>query len=291
MAIKHIKWILALLILTFVGDRVGGWLFKKVTDASEFRYSRLYNDQATAEILLMGNSRGLIFYQPYIEEKTGKSTFNFSYNGMPIALGKVLLADYLDRYDAPKTLLLDVSMCDRDNSELVSAFNMYRPYSDRIAALIKENAPEVSGGGSVSHLYRYNGEVFQRTLRYLSGNDEDWLTDRIISPNLIKDIDNSPVLDFNLNPKYIRILSETVKLAQSKGIEVELVVSPYYPPFTDRFIAYKKWLADIEKATGIAVKDYSQAINQLNAFGDYQHLNKLGARMYIDQLIEDGVLE
>ena len=291
MAMKHIKWILAFILLTFIGDRVGGWVFEKITDASQFRYSRLYNDQAAADILLIGNSRGLIFYQPYIEEKTGKSTFNFSYNGLPIALAKTLLADYLDRYDTPKTLVLDVTMCDRDNSELVSGFNMYRPYSERMAALVEKNSPEVSGGGTVSHLYRYNGEVFQRSLRYLSDNDKDWLTDRIINSNLIKDINNSPVLDFNLDPKYIDILAETVKLAQNKGIKVSLVVNPYYPPFVDRFVAYEKWLSDIEKATGITVKDYSQAINKLDAFGDYQHLNKLGARMYIDRLIEDGVLE
>lgn len=290
MAKNNIIWILALLVITFVGDRAGGWIFKQMTSKSQFRYSRLYNQAADAEILLMGNSRGLIFYQPYIEEKTGKSTFNFSYNALPISLGKVLLEDYLERYENAKLLVIDVTMCDRENKELISGFNLYRGYSDRVGDLIQTQSPKVSGGGSVSHLYRYNGEVFQRSLRYLGSSDEDWLTDRIIAPNLIRNIEESPVLDFNLDPQFIEMLAATVKLAQNKGLRVELVVNPYYPPFVERFVAFENWLSDIEKATGIKVKNYAQSINQLEAFGDYQHLNKAGARMYIDLLLKDGVI-
>jgi len=88
----------------------------------------MYQGKAAADILLVGNSRGLIFYQPYIEEITGKSTFNVSYNGMPIDLGQTLVEDYFANYKAPETMILDVTMCDRENTKLISGFNLYKSF-------------------------------------------------------------------------------------------------------------------------------------------------------------------
>jgi len=84
--LKKILWIIALLIITFAGDRLGGWILKQQVDKSQFRYSRMYTDRGEADILLVGNSRGLIFYEPHIEEVTGKKTLNLSYNGMSVDL-------------------------------------------------------------------------------------------------------------------------------------------------------------------------------------------------------------
>ena len=64
---KKPLWFIALFALVFAGDRLGGRLLQKQVDSSLFRYSRLYRGDAAADILLVGNSRGLTFYQPYIE--------------------------------------------------------------------------------------------------------------------------------------------------------------------------------------------------------------------------------
>ena len=88
---KKLYWIAAVIILFFVGDRLAGLILKKMVANSQFRYSKMYQGKAEGEILFMGNSRGLGFYQPYIEEVTGKKTFNLSYNALPLNLGRVLL--------------------------------------------------------------------------------------------------------------------------------------------------------------------------------------------------------
>jgi len=286
----HWLWIPAVILLFFAGDRVAGWVMKQLTQKSQFRYSRLYTDRAEADILLVGNSRGLIFYQPYIEEVTGKSTFNVSYNGMPIDLAQALVGDYYDRYPAPETMILDVTMCDRVNTQLVNGFNLYTPYSERIGQLIRDTSQNVYWAGKFSWLFLHNSEIFQRALFYLGKSDEDWLLDRRIPKAMIDRIEESDPLNFELKGKLLEQLKATVQLAQSKGTKVTLVVNPYYIPYAKRFIHFEDWKREIEKATGLKVRDYSQSVSNIDGIGDYQHLNKKGSREYIDLLVRDGVL-
>ncbi len=298
---KKIYWILALVALAFIGDRLGGLILKKAAEASQFRYSRLYNGSASAEILLVGNSRGLIFYQPYIEEITGKNTFNTSYNGMPIDLSRVFVDDYLQKYPKVEKMILDITMCDRINDQLIAGFNFYTPYSKRLSKLIEEKQETMYYGAQFSHLFRYNGEIFLRSLKYtVGGDDEDWLTDRVmndyITQNVVKEAPYS--LNYkNRNDKAdtdsLYILDQLALLvanAKSKEIEVHLVINPYYPPFADKIINLDSMKMDVEKLTGLKVKDYSKAVTDPKAYSDYQHLNKYGSRLYLDLLKKDGIL-
>lgn len=287
---KHLKWILALLLLTFAGDRIGGYLLNQLLLESQFRYSRLYKGEAGAEILLVGNSRGLSFYQPYMEEMTGLSTFNLSYSAMPMNLADVLVRDYLDRYPAPKYMIIDVTLCDRTNAALISGFNCYRPFSMRMDSLMKAVNPSVRAGGLLSHLFLYNGEIFQRSLYYLRKKDEEWLLDREISNRLKADISSVDSVSVNLVPEMIENLQKTVAFVKSKGIEVRLVVSPYFLPFADRIVNLDEMIAQVEKQTGEQVFDYSRAMGDPGDFGDYQHINVRGSKGYISLLKKDGII-
>src|SRR4030081_1592406 len=95
---KKISFILLMLAVIFLGDRFWSQLLQIVVGKSQFRYSRLYNGKAAADILIAGNSRGLNFYQPYMEELTHKKTFNISYNGLPGNLAMLLCMDYVEKY-------------------------------------------------------------------------------------------------------------------------------------------------------------------------------------------------
>ncbi len=282
-------WILALLALAFAGDRLGGWVCDKLVSESQFRYSRLYEDRGACDILLVGNSRGLIFFQPHIEEITGLQTLNLSYNGLPIDLARVMVEDYLEHYPAPKTLLLDVTMCDRTNDQLLAGFNLYTPKSSRIDSLLMARSPKDAWAGRVSHLYRYNSEIFQRALYYLGRSDEDWLLDRVINDHMISDVVNQPEYSIELQPYLLDELSKTVTAAQAKGVEVRLVVNPYFPPFADKMTNLSEFKQRIETATGLPVLDYSRAVKDVKGFGDYQHLNKYGSRLLLEQMKKGGV--
>ena len=190
LSMKNIYWVIAVVVLAFIGDRLGGFILNKITTESQFRYSRLYNNQAACDVLLVGNSRGLIFYQPYIEEKTGFTTTNLSYNGMPMELAAPIIKDQIDKNGAPKLLILDITLLDkRMDARLTAGFNLYTLYSERLSKLMQDSFPNDFYAGKVANLYRYNSEVFQRALYYLKKSDKDWLLDRVISSTLQMEVE------------------------------------------------------------------------------------------------------
>ncbi len=283
-------WIPACLLLFFIGDRLGGLILSKITAKSQFRYARLYEGQAKADLLFLGNSRGLIFYQPYIEEITGKSTLNLSYNSMPIDLGRVVMTDYLEKYGNPESIIIDVTMCDRHNKQLITGFNTFSNYSDKLNTLIREKDKKSWYAGKLSKLYRYNSEVFQRTLYYLGKSDEDWLNDRVISPTMIENVVNEEAVDLTIDDYLLTELDELVRTAEERGINVELVVNPYYPAYIKKMSTFYDFIGKIQARTNKKVRDYSKALTATNGFADYQHLNKEGSKQYMDLLLRDGVL-
>lgn len=283
-------WIPALIILFFIGDRIGAWVLQQLVEKSQFRYARLYQGSAEADILLLGNSRGLIFYQPYIEELTGQSTFNLSYNSLPIDIGKVLVEDYLKHYPAPKKLLIDVTMCDRVNNQLITGFSPFRNFSPNLDRLIKKVSSDAWWAGNISHLYRYNGEVFQRTVNYIGKSDENWLIDRVISSSMKEKADSEPVVELTTTPYLLTTLKQLIQTAEQHNIAVELLVNPYYPPYAERMTSLQQFIHKIEDHTGKKVKNYALSLQATEGFGDYQHLNKKGSKQYLAQLLKDGVL-
>ena len=324
---KKLYWIFIVIVLFFAGDRLFGWVLKQLTEKSQFRYSRLYQGKAAADILLVGNSRGLIFYQPHIEKITGQKTFNISYNGMPINLAEVLVKDYLEKYPAPKQMILDVSMCDRLNKSLISGFNLYTPYSPRMYDLLHQNDATGAVSGKMFHIYRYNSEIFQRSMFYLNNSDEDWLLDRVINDAMVAGItDYKPDTIKIERPRTIKLedkkerlfksifkplastvsgnkredeyvkgvmehLAATVNFAKAKGVDVQLVINPYYPPYLDKLVNLDQLKREAEQATGMKVHDYSRSVTDREGFGDYQHLNKAGSRVFLDKLKTDGILK
>lgn len=284
---KHALWFLAFLLLLFAGDRLAGCFLQKQIEQSQFRYSRLYGGNAKAEILLVGNSRGLNFYQPYIEEVTGKKTFNLSYNGLPMDVAKVLVLDYLDRYPAAQKMVVDITNCDRVNDQLMAGFLTYSSQSFRLDTLIHTKLPKVWWGGQLSTLFCLNNEIFQRAFFHLNRTDEDWLLDRTIAPQLAAEV-RSNSYDLEIHPYLIEQLKETVAAARAKDIQVELVISPYFPDFQVKNLDALK--NAVEQATGLPVHDYRSALNDSADFGDFMHPNKKGSSKYIDLLKKDGVL-
>ena len=284
-------WIPALVILFFIGDRLGGWILQQLVEKSEFRYARLYAGTAKSDILLLGNSRGLIFYQPYIEDLTGKTTLNLSYNSLPIDIGKVLVEDYLERYTPPEKLLIDVTMCDRTNPQLITGFSPYANYSPALNQLIKSVDYSSWMAGQLSHLYRFNGEVFQRTINYLGKTDKDWLIDRVISTNMQDNATSEPVVELQTSPALLGTLQHLIASAEAKGVEVELLVNPYYPTYAKRMASLQSFIEQVEQATDKKVNNYAFSLQLTDGFGDYQHLNKKGSKKYLAQLLEDGILK
>jgi hypothetical protein len=283
------SWLLLLAVLFFAGDRTGSWFLSQQAAKSQFRYSRLYNGSAAADVLLIGNSRGLAFFQPYIEEKTGKTTFNLSYNGLSMPLAKVLALDYADRYPKVQKAVIDITLCDRSNDELTTNFLTYAQYSPRLSALIGATSRNMWWGAQVSHLARYNSEVFQRALYYRNQSDKDWLLDRVITPQLAADVHNNKYTIGIKDTLLVEALTDLVSVLRDKKIDVQLVIGPYFPGFAGQVEHLDALKNKVEQLTGLLVHDYRAALTENADFGDYMHPNKAGSLKYIDLLQKDGV--
>jgi len=282
---------LGLMAVVFMGDRLGGLALEQVVQHSQFRYSRLYYGRADADVVFLGNSRGLMFFQPEVERQTGLRTLNLSYNALPIDLGRVLCTDWMERHARPgRLLVIDVTMCDRTNDALVSGFNCYRKQSARLDSLIRQRVPKAWWGGVVSHLFRYNSEIFQRALFYLERSDEDWLLDRVITDRMKQANATAPPYTIHTDDYLLGQLADLVHAAASHGMEVRLLINPYWPPFAARIQNLAGFRQKVEQATGLPVYDYSTALQGDALFGDYQHVNKAGARVFIERLVRDGIL-
>ena len=307
---KQLIWIFACLALAFLGDRLVGSQLHKLTETSQFRYSRLYNSNETADILFVGNSRGLTFYQPEVERLTGQKTMNLSYNGMPADLAKTLVMDYLERHVPPKVMIVDVTLCDRYNESLKTSMNLYVPFSRRLGNLIKNSASinlknahsvevdttdayagrKVYYGGKISQLYQHNSEIFQRVLYHRNKLDEDWIVDRIISESATKDTAFRSY-QVRMFPVMVNQMKEMIDFAKEKGVIVKLVINPYHAPFAetirDSFLTPLKMY--VETQTGMLVSDFSTALQNIDEIGDYQHANKKGSIHYMNILSQNGI--
>jgi len=256
----------------------------------------MYRGDADCDILFMGNSRGLGFYQPYIEEVTGKKTFNLSYNALPMNLGRVLLQDYLKYNKKPDLLIVDVTMMNRVDTTLISGFNVYTPYSDTLGALVKEHTRNVFYAGKLSHLFLHNSEIFQRAMFYYSNSDKDWIIDRVINENMVNAVEEqrpfyAGPFDYSTVEMMFGELKKTVEIAKENDIKIKLVVSPFFPPFVKKIVNFEHLQKRVVMATGQPFYNYADAVQDPNGFGDYQHVNIYGAKVYIDKMKGDGIFD
>ena len=282
--------------LFFIGDRVGGYFLKNMVKTSQFRYSKLYRGEAKADILFLGNSRGLGFYIPQVEKITGKKAFNLSYNGLPINIGRALLQDYVEKNGAPEIFVLDVSMINRMDTTLVSGFNVYSPYSRQVGEVVKTYSKNVFYAGKLSHLFLHNSEIFQRALFYRNQSDSNWIVDRQINENMANSVDDQrPFYVGPFDSTVVNILYEelknTVDIALENNMKVKLVVSPFYPPFVKKIVNMPEFITRVEKTTGLKVYNFADALEDKEGFGDYQHVNYRGAITYMDILNSNGIFD
>jgi hypothetical protein len=145
-------------------------------------------------------------------------------------------------------------------------------------------------GGLFSHLYKYNSEIFQRVLYHRNKLDNDWIVDRVIGASSTKDT-SFKSYNVRMFPAMVAHLKEMVDYAKAKGVEVKLVINPYFPPFAetirDSFLSPLK--AYVEAQTGLPVSDFSTALQNTDEIGDYQHANKKGSIRYMNVLAEKGI--
>ncbi len=284
---KKLIWIFALIVVFFAGDRLIGYYFHKQIEGSRFRYSRMYAGNGDAEILIVGNSRGLNFYQPYMDSVTRQKTFSLCYYSMPMEIAIAMTKDYIDRYPSVEKILVELTLIEMSDDKLLPGFATYMDFSPRIDSVIKVKDRQSWNAAQLSHVFRYNNEVFQRALYYKNRLDDDWYFDRTITQEFIDDAPNRSVT-FKVDTTMIKQLAEIGDYASSKNIEVYYIMGPFFPTYPVHNL--DSLLHQFTTLTGYPVVNYSRSIQDPLSFTDYLHANLKGGRATVDLMIKDGIL-
>lgn len=285
---KKLYWILGLIAIYFIGDRLVGYIFNSQIEKSQFRYSRMYAGNGDADILIVGNSRGLNFYQPYMDSVTQLNTFSLCYYSMPPEMAVVMTKDYIDQYPNVKKILVELTLIEMSDDKLIPGFATYMNFSPRVDSVIKLKDKQSWNASQLSHLFRYNNEVFQRAMYYRNKLDDDWYFDRTITEPFIKEAPNRSV-EFKVNDTLIRELATIGDYAKERGIEVHYIMGPFFPTYN--VINLEKLMDRFTELTGYPVVNYSRSIQDPYSFTDYLHANLKGGRATVDLMIRDGLID
>ena len=269
----------AFLAICFVGDRVGGYFMGRVFMSTRFRFAELYEGRLPADLLILGNSRGVhMFHRPPIQAITGKRVTNLSFNGMPATMLPVIYTDYIRYHEPPKRMFVEVSCLGRNNEP--GSFERFRVLADRsdsFRRLQRRLAPSDCVACQISHLYRYNSELFWRSILFFRESDQDWIMKSTLDENWRQNLNPETIRRFEPSSMDIDALKELLVIADDNGTDVTLIFAPYYPDYFHLTEGSPAWLQWIERETGKTVVDYSTSLKELSLFADPIHLNPDGA--------------
>jgi hypothetical protein len=117
--------------------------------------------------------------------------------------------------------------------------------------------------------------------------DNDWLLDRIITDDLKATAAVSKVDTMFINDTLMNDLRLLVTDLKSRGTQVILVANPYYPPYGTRIPKLDAYIRRVEQETGQPVYNYTAMLTDPKYFGDLQHVNVNGAKVFLDKMLVD----
>lgn len=279
-------WFLALAMAVMAGDRLGAFVCSRVLVSSQFRFSRVYRGGSNADVLVIGDSRGVhSFYAPTIEQLTGRPALNLSFNSLSVPIAEALLTDYLEHNEKPRTVIIEATCVVVDRG-LISELRTYAGLSKRLEALYAREHPRAAAAGRVFRLLPYDSEFFLRSLIYLRRSDQDWINHNVIAPQLAA----GPRGRWSPRPyqENLDALGRLVPMLHARGIEVKLVIAPYHRSV---MVDMNEIIDGITHSVPNAhVLNYADAIEDSQSFADGVHMNANGSDVFLRMLCRDGVL-
>lgn len=278
---RAVIWFVALLAVVLAGDRIASFALTRLLVRSQFRYSRLYRGGNDADVVILGDSRGVhSFYAPAITELTGLRAFNASYNSMSTRIAEAVLLDYLDRNRQPRLVIIEVSSLAFEG-DLASELRTYAAFSPRLPALYDEAHPDAAVVGRVFHLLQLNSGFYLEALHYMRRSDQDWINHSTMPPGLRN---SSPTLWRMPIEENLVALRRMIDVLRRRGVEVRLVLAPYcpMPPNIGEFATV------VAQSSGVPVWSYAGAFCDPEDFADTVHLNESGSRKLLAIMKRDG---
>lgn len=286
-----------LLFIVFIFDFFIGsalrYLYFKQQNGYQFRTTYSL-EKTNADILIFGSSRANHHYNSEIFENRFKmSCYNVGRDGSGIFYHTAILKGILKRY-TPKIIILDIRRWEFVRQDL---------NYDRIALLLPyyKSHPEIQPIVELkskyekykllSGIYPFNSSIFS----ILVGNLKRKGTTEIkgylpitetltVVPTPVK----KGVSDETIDTTQVAIYETFIKDCVEAGVELHIFCSPYFSDDKeqDQSIELEKTIAE---KYNIPYHDYSNEpafLNKLPLFADYSHLNKEGAQIFTNIIID-----
>lgn len=280
-------WFVFLAIVVMAGDRIGALLCSRVLLASQFRFSRVYRGGSNADVIVIGDSRGVhSFYAPTIEKLTGRPALNLSFNSMSVPIAEALLSDYPEHNPKPRMVIIEATCVVVDRG-LVPELRTYADLSPRLEALYATQHPRAAVAGRLFRLLRYDSEFFLRALMYLRRSDQDWINRNVIAAELAA-APRGGRWSPRPHQENLEALGRLVPMLRARGIDVKLVIAPYHPSV---MVDMNEIVQGVERhVPGARVFNYADAIPESRYYADGVHMNADGSELFLRMLLRDGVL-
>jgi hypothetical protein len=281
--------LLTIVAMTILADRVLARALHHVMGLSQFRFARLYAGGMQNDIVVLGNSRAIhSIHAPELGTLTCRASLHLGYNGIPSFVARALAADYLALNRRPTYALIEASML----FETGVTSHIFAPLmadSPRLAALVRRDMPGRLPYADLFHLYRYNSELFRRSLFYMGQDDQDWINrDSRITPDKVESFYRRRTPDLVIQPSWLEALVALVRDLEASGVVPVLYVAPYHRSVAERFPEKMRWIEAMKEAVraDAEVIDLSRLLPGEDGFADPLHLNLEGSRRVMAALVE-----
>ena len=276
-------------LLLWGGDRLGAALLGRVLDRSHDTLAEMYAGTAKGDIVVLGNSRAYRHFD--FAAPSGRRLVNLAQPGASTLMSAALLEDYVERYGAPRAVVLELSGLVADQDAALVA-RMFAPRSPRLAALLRAWHPRYYWGGRVSHLFAYNNAFALNVAHKILVPMPPLLLDgRMTDAQMATLREAAGPAYFRSRPENLRALEAIVALARREGIALRTVIAPVapgyaavsgYPAWRDELAAHLRDAAFADFGTGLVA---APAL-----FVDDLHMNRDGVATFMAALAAKGYL-
>jgi len=208
-------WWMVLVAMVIAGDHLLALGLQQVLVRSQFRFSRIYRGGNDADVVVIGDSRGVhSFYAPALEQMTGLRVLNLSYNSLSPHIAEALLLDYLERNRAPRIVIIEATSTITSGA-LTPELRTYAGLSPRLAAQYASVHPIAAKMARLFWLFPLNSQLFLEGLHYMRRDDQDWIFRETMPPGLRGPHDPWPLVPL---PEEVDALARTVRMLRARGM-------------------------------------------------------------------------
>jgi hypothetical protein len=284
--LRKMRPFILLLALWFAGDRVFALAMGRLLDHSRDPIARLYGGSAAADVVVLGNSRA---YRNLDLDAVARGfngrVISLALPGTSMEVSNALFDDYLDRYGAPRVLVVELSALFSDEGSLKD-LRAYAGRSSRIDGLLQRYFPTLYAAGVVSRLFNYNSIFVLNAVHKIFAPLPDPLLDGSLPP---QDGVVPPGRYFVPRDENIAAAKAMMDTTRRCGIEVRLLLTPVVPAYAaaNRIDALRAAAGRI--ADGARIWDLADdPPTDTKYFVDPSHLNRDGVRLLMERLDQLG---